>query len=466
MHCIIVGAGCSGLTCGILLARHGYKVTILEQNRQIAPTVNGFKRGGKYFDTGLHCLGGISQDGSLKTQLELLDIAKKLSFVTSEDDKAFTFCLASGNKWQMPQGFQEVANSLVDLFPSEKHNVISFLVIVEKLSVQFQYGNKIESTELEKLSEKSLRIVLDHYFTSEELKLYLSSLSEIFCDLTSDETSFGFYAASTGSYFHSHGQIVGGGRALIEVMVEQFCHFGGIINTSTKVEKIHLGQHKDFKEVILADGTVVSGDILINTSHPKLLENLLPLKSLRRIQRQFLQSLESTKSIFVVFASCPVELIDKLGSILIYSDNDERPLTFFPSSSNGCGIVALMQASDYQDWQHYDGDEPFIRLAGYEEKKKSLACKLLENLKKHLPALKNIKIESISTPLTIKDQCNAPDGTSYGVKQSIHQYPTMAKLPLRNVFLSGQALAGPGVQGAMTSGFITADTIINQEGIS
>lgn len=464
MNCLIVGCGCSGLTCGILLARHGYKVTILEQNKNIAPTINGFTRSGRYYDTGMHCLGGISEGGSLKRQIDSLELKEKITFSIPRPEQSFTFILPNNTRWLMPQGFEDINKSLSNLFPDESDQIQSFLQLVQKASQQFQYGYDLESVELEKLADQPLNIVLDNYFSNADLKLLLSSLSLSFCGLTSKETSFWFYGASTGSYFHSYGQINAGGRELVKNMQDEFLSLGGQIITKTKVQKINIDQNKTFKEVELEGGTILKGDILINTFHPNLLEALLPAKALRPIQKQYLSELDSTESILAVFANVPAKTISDLGNILIIAENGGKHLTIFPAIHNSVGTITIMQPASYDKWQEFAETEPFRRKNGYKEKKVEQAKKLIDLVVQHLPQLKDlISIDSISTPLTIKDHCMAPKGTSYGVKQSVNQYPPMPKLPLRNIFLSGQALAGPGIQGAITAGFITAETIIKEQ---
>lgn len=49
---IIIGAGIGGLSTGILLAQHGFSVTILEKNRAVGGRLSGFSTNGFSFDTG------------------------------------------------------------------------------------------------------------------------------------------------------------------------------------------------------------------------------------------------------------------------------------------------------------------------------------------------------------------------------------------------------------------------------
>lgn len=47
-----------GLFTGALLARNGYRVTVLEQNAAVGGGLQTFVRSGERFETGMHMLGG------------------------------------------------------------------------------------------------------------------------------------------------------------------------------------------------------------------------------------------------------------------------------------------------------------------------------------------------------------------------------------------------------------------------
>ena len=49
---LIVGAGIGGLSTALRLAKKGYKVTILEKNKQAGGRLNQIKKDGFTFDTG------------------------------------------------------------------------------------------------------------------------------------------------------------------------------------------------------------------------------------------------------------------------------------------------------------------------------------------------------------------------------------------------------------------------------
>ena len=63
--CVIIGGGIGGLVTGALLAKGGYKVTVLEKNAIIGGGLQTFKRNGVGFPTGMHIFGGFQEGGNL-----------------------------------------------------------------------------------------------------------------------------------------------------------------------------------------------------------------------------------------------------------------------------------------------------------------------------------------------------------------------------------------------------------------
>ena len=54
----IIGGGMSGLFTGALLAKNGYKVTVLEKNHIIGGGLQSFRRGDAVFNTGMQSFAG------------------------------------------------------------------------------------------------------------------------------------------------------------------------------------------------------------------------------------------------------------------------------------------------------------------------------------------------------------------------------------------------------------------------
>ncbi len=93
---IIIGAGLGGLECGYILCKHGFQVTILEQNMQIGGCLQSFMRQGIQFDTGFHYVGGLAAGEPLYEPFQyfgLLDLPWQQMDACAPDEPSLTLHL-------------------------------------------------------------------------------------------------------------------------------------------------------------------------------------------------------------------------------------------------------------------------------------------------------------------------------------------------------------------------------------
>jgi len=58
----IVGSGIGALSNAAVLAQHGFKVAVFEQNNTVGGCTHTFTKEGFTFDTGVHYVGGMSSE--------------------------------------------------------------------------------------------------------------------------------------------------------------------------------------------------------------------------------------------------------------------------------------------------------------------------------------------------------------------------------------------------------------------
>ena len=73
---IIIGSGLGGLSTGVILAKNGYHVTVLEQGIQIGGCLQCFFRQGAKFETGMHFIGSAGKGQTLDKMMRYLEIDK------------------------------------------------------------------------------------------------------------------------------------------------------------------------------------------------------------------------------------------------------------------------------------------------------------------------------------------------------------------------------------------------------
>lgn len=476
MQCVVIGSGCSGLTSALIMAKNGYQVTVVEKSARTAPLLQGFERKGFHFDTGVHCLSGLDANGPLRALLEYLNLYNSLSYKPFNQEHCFSVCFADGTTWNMPQGFDALFESLVTFFPDERQGIKLFLDRVQALSHDFQYIGDFRSIARNAASSESLQDVMDKLFCNSQIKICLGILNNLFCGLTDAETPFAFFASSIGTYFKSSGTFSGGGKALFAAMEKELLRLGGQIVHNNGVASVLLDSTKRATTVLLEDGTSLDCDVIIATCHPNHLPNLFPENTLRNIRKEYYQNLESTTSLLGIYGFSTRPLFQvKHGNIVIAPQKHPASKDDFANSllsqrqmlitsNHSCPkgeSVSILIPASYAEWKKYAGSKPHQRKKGYREQKKIVAAQAVEFATNYVPELKNnFTTLCVSTPLTIKDYCQAPNGAAYGVKRSINQFPPPPAFPVKNVLLSGQAIVGPGILGAMTAGFVTCGEIL------
>ena len=70
---IIIGSGFGGLSCGFILQKNGYDVTVLEQGTQVGGCLQCFSRQGVKFETGMHFIGSADEGQAANTFASLME---------------------------------------------------------------------------------------------------------------------------------------------------------------------------------------------------------------------------------------------------------------------------------------------------------------------------------------------------------------------------------------------------------
>ena len=78
---VIIGSGLGGLACAYILAKEGYKVCVLEKNRQYGGSLQIFSRDKVIFDTGIHYIGGLDKGQNLYNYFKYFDLIDKLKLL-------------------------------------------------------------------------------------------------------------------------------------------------------------------------------------------------------------------------------------------------------------------------------------------------------------------------------------------------------------------------------------------------
>lgn len=118
---IIIGSGLGGLSCGVILAKNGFDVMVLEQDAQIGGCLQCFSRDGVKFETGMHFVGSAAKGQTLyklMRYLELTDV--RLSPLEGE---GYDVVALYGKRYKFAVGRNAFINQMAEYFPHQRRNI-------------------------------------------------------------------------------------------------------------------------------------------------------------------------------------------------------------------------------------------------------------------------------------------------------------------------------------------------------
>jgi all-trans-retinol 13,14-reductase len=480
---VVIGAGVSGISSAITLARNGRSVLLLEKSHRIAPVLRGFSRQGVHFDTGFHYAGGLGRGGSLETFLRYLGVAGAIETFPF-DENGFDLYRAEKERFEfrLPCGYQRISAELVSAFPAERAAIEKYLAQVRAICAAMPYQNLDApfdgEGQLQRVFGPTLQEKLDALTGNELLKSILS-MHTLLYGVPADEVSFAQHAVIVGNYYDSAHGIRGGGLSLARAFEARLAELGVEVRCGCEVTGISAGGDGACTGVTLATGESISAKGCIATVHPRLLLDLVPQGIFRPAYRNRLASLQETISAFLAYAVCDAPLPELSGrnrfllpDAAALREIGKRRLGEVPCYLSGAyrdgaavanGMIAIFPANfgETAPWRESCfGKRP----EGYLEFKEKTLEEMRRQIERLAPDLAgSIASMEASTPLTIRDYCGGPEGGLYGVKHMVGQYNPLPTTRMQGLHLAGQALVAPGVMGAVISGLVACGTMLGHE---
>jgi len=483
---VVIGAGVSGMTAAIILAKNGHRVALVEKSTRTAPLLRGFVRQGVFFDTGFHYLGALGDGEIMSTLFRYLGIADK---VTKEpfDPEGFDVFRFQGSKpeFRFPYGYERIRKRFHEVFPQakDKKAVDDYFNAVKENYDKFPYLNLDADLSLTQalrgVHGPSLQETLDALTDNRFLK-YILTLHCFLHGVSPEEVSFTQHACIVGPYYLSAYGLEGGGRSLSKAFDSQIEQLDVRVYCGQEVSEILLSPQRAVRGVRLANEEVLECTGCVSTLHPHSLLALVPASLFRRSFVSRLKTLEETTSAYIVYGDwqSPRKYLER--SNLILSPGPGYPLIrengpveeriFFISfpqkegrNASDHGAMVLCQAHP-KETEHWNGSRPGKRPADYLRFKEQITARIEQHVELTCPELTGqINYLGCCTPLTLKEKTNSPYGSLYGAKHRIEQYNPLPVTRLGNLYLAGQSIVAPGVLGAMISGFVACGSFVGHD---
>jgi len=487
---VIIGSGLGGLASGVILAKEGYKVCVLEKNKQIGGTLQTFARDKVIFDSGIHYVGGLNEGQTLYKLFKYLGIMHKLKMAKMDENAYDVVSFNDEQKeYHYAQGYDRFIENLVADFPEEECAIRKYCEVIQDVCSKFPMynlkpGNYADTASMLELDTKTF---LESITSNKRLQNVLAGTNLLYAG-QAYKTPLYVHALIINHYTDSSWRFVNGGSQIGKHLAHEIYTRGGVIKKHTKVVRL-VEEDGLMRYAETESGERYYGKQFISNAHPHKTMEMTSSELIKKVFRNRVKNIENSISTFyvnVVFKKNAFLYhnrnyyhfaIDDAWTAMDYTD-ENWPLgfaLFFGVSpktttyAETATIMGYMKFDDVKKWEHTHNivSQEENRGEDYEQFKKEKSELLLDLVEKRFPGFKNSVDKYYSaSPLTWRDYIGTDDGSMYGFVKDYREplktfFSPRTKIP--NFFLTGQNLNLHGVLGVTVSAVVTCSEIVGRE---
>lgn len=484
-RCVVIGSGLGGLSTGVVLAREGFDVTILEQEAQIGGCLQCFTRRGVKFETGMHFIGSAQPGQTLHRLLRFLEIDDVA--LNALDRKAYDIVRLGDQEYRFPNGKEAFIAQMTNYFPHEAEGIRRYVDCVERVA-QASSLHTLDTTNADSAISteyqlRSINEVIDGLITDPTLRNVLVGNLPLYA-AQKNKTPFSTHAFIVDFYNQSSFRVVGGSDNIGQALRRKLEHYGGRVLTNQKAVKI-LSNESTVTGVTTATGEHYDADIVISAIHPVPTLAMTDSPMIRKAFRQRMSFLPNTIGIFSVYLDFKEDAMPYMNSnYYAYADGfspwdsehytaNDWPRGYLymhfchepqPRYARAGVILSYMRFEEMTPWL---GTMVGHRGNDYERFKRDRAERLIDSVERSFPGLRNnIQHYYTSTPLTYLNYTATPEGSAYGIARDISlgvscHVPQRMKLP--GLYLTGQNINSHGILGVLVGTVVTCSDLLGTE---
>ncbi|XP_032442578.1 all-trans-retinol 13,14-reductase-like isoform X2 [Xiphophorus hellerii] len=524
LDAVIIGSGIGGLGLGVLLAKVGKKVLVLEQHDRAGGCCHTFTEKGFEFDVGIHYIGDLLGDSPFRCMLDQMTNGQ-LQWEPLEKafDHVVLGSLENRRSYPIFSGSARYLEELKKRFPGEEKAIDEYLRLVKKTEFGSWLFVVLKLCPLPlakflihtglvkhlsfffKMAPRSLRDVVNELTENKDLRAVFTYIFGTYGNKPKD-ASFAMHSLLITHYLNGAWYPKAGSSEIAYHMIPIIEKAGGAVLVRAPVNRILFNDAKEAcgvsvlkgqEEVHIKAPMVISDAGIFNTY-----ENLVPkeLQAMPEIQKQLslVKHGEGGLSIFIGLNGTKEELGLKANNYWIFTENNfdelmERylndgreqaskkiPLLFVASPSAkdpsweerspGKSTLSLVSFVKYSWFEEWKDDKVTNRGSDYKELKQAFIDSALDVVMDVFPKITRDKIEYIDagTPITNTHYIGAPKGEFYGVDHGIARFnPELnatirPQTPLKNLYLTGQDVFLCGFAGAIAGALTCGSVILNR----
>jgi len=321
----IVGAGPGGLAAGLILASKGHKVTIYEKDDVIGGRSKRLYVKDYMFSMGPSFIVYLS---AFRKLFEAAGLSFDALVPMTRLDPIYELNTPS-HAWRLAGSYDELVKQVEEKFGEgaayqafmEKETEI-FEAMQQVMYRPFNsFKDLMEGSAREfgkNIGLANIRKKIDKRFKAPLLRDSMQFQTK-YLGMTPDETPGFFTILSYLEHVEGIYHIKGGVPHLIDIMATEFKKMGGIINTSTPVEKIIT--EKGVAKGVMIQGAPVTADVVVvNADVPTMVETLIPEENQKKYTPKKLSKKGYSVSAFMLYLGLKEKLDFPVHTLLLSED--------------------------------------------------------------------------------------------------------------------------------------------------
>jgi all-trans-retinol 13,14-reductase len=473
---LVVGSGISGLTSAVLLAEHGWRVTVLEAHGVPGGLLQRFRRGPYWFDTGFHFLTGSAPGGIFRQLARRLGILEHVRFLPLDERAQFRVHVPGEPDFDVPVGLDATRDALAYRWPAQAAGIARFFEELAGCMKDSKWLAGMVPNETPSCRVDPMLSVGDVLARCgvEGLAADVIGLLTAILAMRRETCPLAFFAGFAGTALAGSYRAEGGGEAVTRPLIERLRALGGTLLTNCAATRIHWNE-REVTAVEDRHGVLHEVDLVISTCHPQELLRLTGPGGLRpSLERRVLETPDSASAVlvFAALARAPLSLGRRHHIVRFAPDYELYYLA--PGNFHATGeeqaehplleAMVWVPGDSVGAWRgSTKGDRP----EEYETWKRAREARILSDITALHPELEG-SIERVwsSSPLSIQHYVRSRNGAAMGLSHDIGHLgtePMPHRSRLRNLLFAGQSFGHPGVIGCMIGAFIVAEMVLTKD---
>lgn len=462
---IIVGGGISGLSAGIYAVQSGFDVTILEMHTIPGGNSTSWKRGGYFFEGGMHWLTGSGIDQPLyKEWCNLGALADDIPVYNRDPFYTYNY---NGQKVCLYRDVDRLEKHFLLISPEDKKEIQALCRDIKRFTQMSMPIMDIKGVKVKEKHPMSLSILfkmlpviprllsLSKVSTSEYVERFKHpAIREILKPVIGSDYNASALMVTLACFASGDGGYPEGGSLSMALrMAKRFENLGGKIEYGKRVHKVLVKNGRAVGVVvnnmeILVDAVVVTADTL------SVIDNLFdqplhePWMEKMRTNTKLAMDTFICLGIEADLSNLPENMLFLFDTPFLYAGKEVNSVSinnyaiFKGYAPEGCTSVTMALLGDtYDYWKN-------AKIKGtYEQEKRLLAETVIEKLSNKLPHIKGkVVVWDVATPLTYERYCGSYKGswmTIIGKGDKVTTYPSTSE-NISNLYFAGQRLYPPG----------------------